>query len=76
MDATAMIFPNSTKLANMTPDFYKLLDNQRTTSNDQINLRELFLLCNLTGWEPFFKPCNPTLSETFITIYRINIHVT
>ena len=71
-----MIFPHSTKLVNTTPDFYTPIDNQRTTSNYQINLRELFLLCNLTGWEPFFKPYNPTLSETFITIYRINIHVT
>ena len=76
MVATAMTFPNSTKLANTTPDFYKPLDNQRTTSNNQINLRKLFLLCNLTGWEPFFKPCNPPLNETFITIYPIDIHVT
>ena len=68
MVATVMIFPKSTKLANTTSDFYKPLDNQRTTSNDQINLRELFLLCNLTGWELFFKSCNPTLSEIFITI--------
>ena len=53
-----------------------LRTNLQTTPNDQINLRELFLLCNLTEWEPFFNRAIPPLNETFITIYPIDIHVT